>query len=106
MPFPAYLLARHPFLPAAVLIYASLLFICAMLHMLFLHHLKKNTSLQHEHISPTTYNRARKVGMVGLICYALAAIGTLLHPFVSFGFIAAAIVFYIFVVHRVFTLKR
>jgi len=105
MPFPAYLLARHPFLPAAVLIYASLLFIRAMLHMLFLNHLQKNTALQHEHISTATYARARNVGLVGPVCYALAAISTLAHPFLSFGFIAAAIIFYIFIVHRVFTLK-
>lgn len=96
IPFPASVLARHPFFSASIIFYSCILFLCASQHFFFLRYIYRNEHLREGSFTNATYKRALKTASIGPGCYLLAIIFSFVHPLISFCFILAALIFYIF----------
>lgn len=96
IPFPASILAEHPRLITAILIYTATLFIIASFHFVLLWYISDKEEIKHEALTKEAYRSALKIATFGPICYILAAASSFIHPYISFFFIAGSMVFYIF----------
>jgi len=96
IPYPAAVLSENPFLPTAILLYSITLLIIALMHFILLQYMLQNKTLKHEALTTDIYISAQKTATVGPICYIIAAIAGYFNVYVSFFFILAAMVFYIF----------
>lgn len=96
MPYPTALLAENPFLTTGILVYSTALFIIAFMHFLLINHIYVNKRIRSEVFAGEIYRSYLRIGAVGPVCYILAAGGCFISPYVSFFFIFAALIFYIF----------
>lgn len=103
IPFPASLLARHPNLSSAIIIYSSLLGFIGLQHLLFVDHIHRHAPLQHSIYSKQLYQKANRIGLVGPCCYLSACLTSLLSPTLSFIFILIPLVYYIGFASRAYT---
>jgi len=100
IPFPAYILSENPFLPTAILLYASTLFLIAMLHLVLLEYILRNEPLKHPALTLEIYKKTQLNAIFGPVCYILAGLGAFVNVYISFFFIFAAMFFYIFFAGR------
>jgi uncharacterized membrane protein len=96
MPLPAAILSEHPFLPSAILLYTITLLIIALLHFVLMEYTLRNKHLKHEALTREVYLSAKRNAIVGPVCYIMAAATSFISGYISFTFILAAIVYYIF----------
>lgn len=98
IPFPASVLAHHPFLTTSIVFYSAVLLLCGLQHFLLLVYIYRHKELQ---LLPLTYKEMKQYLMIaaaGPLCYLVAIIGSLINSFLSFFMILFAIIFYIFLV--------
>ncbi len=100
LPFPAYVLARHPFYRTAILFYSLILLLCGFQHIIMIVYLHKHTDQVEEHFSRATFSNSVKIAAVGPLCYLLTMIGSFLNPILSFSFTIVVPFFYIFIAPR------
>ena len=101
IPFPAAILARHTFLPTAILFYSLTLVLVASQHFVFLRHIYRSEKLRHPRFTPEVHCAARWTAAVGPVCYLAAAALSFVAPTVSFAFILLALFFYIVIANRI-----
>jgi uncharacterized membrane protein len=100
IPFTASLIAKHPFYLTSVLFYCVVLFICGIQHVFLLNYLQRNPSLMDKDPGEDFFRKSKKIALVGPVCYLLAAITGFIFVPISYIFIIAALVFYIFLLPR------
>lgn len=96
IPFPAAILSENPFLPTAILFYTITLLLIAIMHFVLLEYAIRNDHIKHEALTHDIYKSAQKDAIVGPICYIIAAVACFFNAYISFAFIIAAMLFYIF----------
>lgn len=96
IPFPAAVMAQHPFYPTSVIFYSSILFLSAFQHFLVLAYVYAHPELKEERFTRENYRKSLQTGSVGPICYLLAILCAFINTAFSFGFIILALIFYIF----------
>ena len=101
IPVPAAILARSPLFQSAILFYTGTLFVVSSLHFVFLAYIYRHPELREAHFTPELLATARRTASVGPCCYLGAAISSYFAPALSFAFVLAALVFYIFFANRV-----
>ena len=106
IPFPAAVLARHPFFRTAVLFYAVILLVVASQHFLLLRHIYKKDELRQPFFNVEVYRVARMTATVGPACYLAAAAISTLSSVLSFILILAALFFYIVLSNRIRVFER
>lgn len=99
MPFPAAILAQHPFFPSAIILYCLVLFLCASQHFLFLLYINRNKTYMEDILTGKEFRHALYMASVGPLCYIGAAFFSLVSPIISFCFILSALIFYIVIVY-------
>jgi uncharacterized membrane protein len=95
-PFPSAILFENPFLPSAILFYTATLLVIALMHFILLEYILRNKHLKHAALTKNVYRASQKTAIVGPICYIFAAAASWISVYISFVFIAGAMVFYIF----------
>ncbi len=100
IPFAAALISQHPFFVTAVIFYCIVLFICGIQHVFLLNYLERHPDLLEKDPDPLFFKKTRSIALVGPVCYVLATVSCLIYVPVSFLFIVAALVFYIFLLPR------
>lgn len=100
IPFPASVLAKHPFHTTSVIFYSAVLFLCGFQHFFLLRYTFRHQPYRESSFTLPVYRRAKIVAAVGPVCYLLSIVLSFVHPVISFGFIGAALVFYIFLAPR------
>jgi len=106
IPFPAAILARHPFFRTAILFYAVVLLVVASQHFLLLRHIYRKTELRQPFFTREVYRIARMTASVGPACYLAAAAISTISPLASFVFVLAALFFYIVLSNRIRAFER
>jgi uncharacterized membrane protein len=106
IPFPAAVLAQHPFYNTSVIFYSSILFLCGLQHFFLLRYVYKHAELKATQFTPDFYKRALRTAAVGPACYLLAIASAFLSSVLSFCFIISALVFYIFLAPLLFENKN
>jgi uncharacterized membrane protein len=96
IPLPAAILSENPFLPTAILLYTLTLLIIALMHFVLLEYAIRNDHIKHEALTREVYRSAQKNAVVGPVCYIMAAAVSFFNVYISFCFIVAAMVYYIF----------
>jgi uncharacterized membrane protein len=96
MPYPAALLAENPFLTVSILIYSSTLFLIGFLHFILLRHIYLTENIKNELFTEHVYQSYLNAGVTGPVIYIFAGAFSFVHPYVSFGLIIGALIFYIF----------
>ncbi len=83
IPFPAAVLARHPFYSTAVIFYSATLFLCAIQHFFILRHVYHNKELKLPHLTNEVYRRALLTASIGPVCYLFAILSSFITPLLS-----------------------
>ncbi len=96
IPFPASVLAHHPFYTTSVIFYSSILFLCGLQHFFILRYAFYHQELKLAYFTREVYERALRTASIGPLCYLLAIASGFVSPIFSFCFILAALTFYIF----------
>lgn len=96
MPYPAALMAENPFLTASILIYSGTLFVIGFMHFILLRHIYITENIKTEAFTAHVYRSYLKSGVTGPAIYIFAGVFSFVHPYISFGLIISALVFYIF----------
>jgi uncharacterized membrane protein len=106
MPFPAAILAQHPFLPAAIMLYCLLLFLCASQHLIFLLYMRGHPEIAEKSFTKARFRQFLYLAIVGPVCYIGAAFLSLVNPIISFCLILLALIFYIIIVQYLTVIRR
>jgi uncharacterized membrane protein len=101
IPFPTSILAAHPFLPTAILLYSLVLLLCGSQHFWLLRFIYKHPEYKEEELTRRAYKESMWLASVGPVCYALAAAFSFVNPAISFVFIILALLFYIVIVYYI-----
>jgi TMEM175 potassium channel family protein len=96
MPYPAALMAENPFLTVSILIYCGTLFIIGLMHFVLLRHIYRSDDIKNELFTEHVYQSYLRAGVTGPAIYIFAGAFSFVHPYISFGLIISALVFYIF----------
>lgn len=96
MPYPATLLAENPFLTSSILLYSATLFVIGLMHFILLRHIYKADHIKNEMFTQPVYQSYLRSGITGPAIYILAGAFSFVQPYISFGLIVSALVFYIF----------
>jgi len=96
IPYPASILAKHPFFSGSVIFYASVLLLCAVQHLFFLGYLMKHEAYRNGSFSMQQKKRIYTLALAGPVLYVLAIVSSLITPVISFVFLLASLIFYIF----------
>lgn len=99
IPFPVAILAQHPFFPSAIILYCFVLFLCGSHHFIFLLYINRNRAYMEGTVTSAEFRKVLGVAAVGPVCYLAGGVFSLVSPAISFGFILAALLFYIVVVY-------
>lgn len=97
VPLPTAILSSNPFLPTAIFFYCSVLLILASMHVLIVTYVFNKADLKQEIFTVQIYRSTRKIALFGTVCYVLAGISGFINVYISFFFIIAVIVYYIFI---------
>lgn len=97
IPFPAAVLATHPFFPTAIIFYCGVLFLCAAQHFLLLSYVERHDEIREKKYTTQVHRQSMMMAVVGPACYLLGAVLSLVSPIASFCCILAAILFYVVV---------
>ncbi len=100
IPFPASLLAQYPTFTIAIIFYSSILFLCGIQQIIMIVYLHKHSAQIEKDFSRATFNNSIKIAAVGPTCYLLTIISSTWSVILSFCFIIAVVVFYIFFAPR------
>lgn len=74
VPFPTAFIGRNPSNIVAVMLFGSVLFLAAATFLLMTHYVLFHSKLVDDHISLSERKAARRRGLLGVICYALAVL--------------------------------
>jgi len=74
IPFPALILAKHPFLPTAIKLCIGTLFVFGLIHFVFLYYIKSQRQIGAITITTTIFKSSLYVAAFGPACYSLAAL--------------------------------
>jgi len=104
IPFPASILAKHPFLPTAIRLYTGTLLVFGLMHFVFLYYIKRQPQLTAITITAPLFKASLYVAAFGPACYLLAALFSFISVTISFGFVLLPLILYIFFAGRVLPL--
>lgn len=96
IPFPAALVTENPLLPTSILFYTVTLLVISIMHFVVLEYLLRNNDLKHPSLNRETYRSAKRIAIVGPICYIVAAVFGYVNGYISFSIIIASLLFYMF----------
>jgi uncharacterized membrane protein len=96
IPLPAAILSGNPFLPSAILFYTATLFLVASMHFVLLEYIYRRKDLKQEEMTRDVFRNSQRISVVGPVGYVLAAATSFLNIYISFAFILAVLIFYIF----------
>ncbi len=94
IPFPAALVTQNPLLPVSIICYTATLLIISIMHFIILEYLLRNNDLKDRTLTSQTYRSAKRIAIVGPICYIVAAIFSFINGYISFAIIILAVLFY------------
>ncbi len=106
IPFPAAVIAQHPFYPTSVIFYSSVLFLSAFQHFLVLGYVYTHPELKEENFTRENFRRSMLTGAVGPVCYLLSIACAFINTVLSFCFIITALIFYIFLAPLLLNKKK
>ncbi len=95
IPFPASLIAQNPLLPISIILYSGALLIISIMQLIILTYLLRNEDLKHDALNEETHKSVKRLAIVGLAGYILAAAFSHINGYISFGIIIAIMLFYI-----------
>jgi uncharacterized membrane protein len=96
IPFPAAVLAKHPFFITSIIFYSIVMFLSGIQHVTVLIYLKRHPYLMDKPPTEKAYRKMLAIAIIGPACYLLAALTSFLYTPAGFIFLILALVFYIF----------